>query len=597
MNNNEYWKNVIDYCRKNIDQDDIYKYIFDVIDKKITASKYIIYICKRQLLWWYKWKNEQDFPFEYNSKQVKIACAFFQLQLVPETKKPYILPPYRKFMLSIIFGWYYKNNPSKMVTREIYDVEARKQGKSTFMCILALYVSIGALKDNFPAVFFCGVQKESSKILYDISSRLITINPAIRSLFIKNNSVNILSKNQGIIRKLSFEKGQIEGQNPTLGILTEFHLHPDLRMQESLTTAVNESRINQLIVYDTTKGVNLNLPWYSFEIRYKKFLEYQIANPQKLTDNYDIALFAYELDVDDYDNWKNPELWIKANPNMNLTISLESLKAEFNKIDSRVQEIEFQTKRLGMAVNQANAYFDLMELLESDKKNENIYKEYFIDSDKYKNLKCIIGVDLSMTTDTTAVVEQYDIPQDDGESIWLFKHKGFIPSKTALEKETKDRVPYQDWQRKGWVNIIEGNVIDYNIVADYISTITKNCNVALLGYDRWNFSFIQKTILEKSILSEKQLVDTKQNVYLTPAFREFERKLKLKKVCFCGNEMLINHFLNISMKPKNNDYLYPEKVSQNERIDGAIASMTAAANRKDVDSKNSNYEYYFIDQK
>lgn len=61
-----------------------------------------------------------------------MAYVFFEVQIIPESGKPYILAPYRAFMLSVIIGLRYKNDPEKLITREVMDTEARKNGKSTF---------------------------------------------------------------------------------------------------------------------------------------------------------------------------------------------------------------------------------------------------------------------------------------------------------------------------------------------------------------------------------------------------------------------------------------------------------------------------------
>lgn len=160
----------------------------------------------------------------------------------------------------------------------------------------------GFLGDFLPKVFICGPGDTSSKILYELASNLITRNPILKNEFLKVNRDVIQHNQGGQCFKLPFEKNRIEGQNPTLGILTEFHLHPDNRMQESLRTAVNMSRKNQLIVYDTTKGQDIDVPYFQQEQTFKKFLDAQIEKPDELVPNYHIFLFCAELDLEQYDN-------------------------------------------------------------------------------------------------------------------------------------------------------------------------------------------------------------------------------------------------------------------------------------------------------
>lgn len=594
-NNIEYWKK-IDIFYKNFSSDDKgLNFAIDVHFNKIKTCKFLKFACSRHIIFYYRWKNEKDFPFFYDEENVKIAYAFFQIQIIPEKRTPYILSPYRFFTISGLLGWRYKNDPEKILAREFFDMAARKQGKSTFHSILALWICLGALSDFEPRIFISGPQKESSAILYNICNQLISNNKILRKEFIKNNSITIISKQKGIIKKLAFEKTGIEGQNPTLGILTEFHLHPTNEMQESFKSAINKSRKNQLIIYDTTKGNNLNSPCFEFEKNYKFFLENQINNPQTITENADIFLVVAELDSTDFDNWRDPSIWYKSNPNLDITIDLNDLISEYQKIgDSKSAETEFKTKRLGIWVNQANAYFDLNDLLESDSKTQKEYESYFIDSEKYLNLNCIIGLDLSNNNDTTSVSCVFEIPQEDDDPIWIIKNKCFIPNEIAMQKEIKDRVPYSEWKLKNWVHFTNGKIIDYNEVANYIGEVSKNFQVSFLGFDKWQFHFIRDKILNKTFLSDDEIIEVKQNSYLTPAWKEFERKLKKGKIHFCNNKMLMNHFLNVSLSQNNkgvHDLLYCSKISTNDRIDAAIASISACYlfPKNNIISDNENF--------
>lgn len=587
----DYWTKIYRFFKSYKTSDMGIQYAIDVvIHKKYTTSKYVFKACQRHLLFLYKTIHDTSFKFIYAYKQVLIAYAFFKLQIIPESKKPYILAPYRAFMLSVIIGLRFKNKPEKIITQEIMDTEARKNGKSTFHAILANFVSAGFLGDGLPQIFIIGAGEKSSKILFKLCQNLIAYNPLMRNEFIKNNRDLIKHRDGGEIVKLPFEKSSIEGQNPTLVILTEFHLHPNNSMQESARTSFNESRNNQLIIYDTTKGQNMNYPYYDLEKTFKQFLDEQINNPEKLVDNWNIFLFCAELDFDLYEDWQNPKNWSMANPNIGITLSLESMIKQYSMLINKLDLQDFKIKKIGMWINQSDAYFDLMHLLDSQEKNKSIYNEYFVETDKFKYLNCVLGLDLSNSKDTTALVETFEIEQPDNESIWVIKHLGFIPKATANEKIRIDKVPYFDWAKEGFLKIQEGDVVDYNSVSDEITNSCDENDVAKLAYDEWQFRFIKNKIIETSNLRDDDLIPIKQGVNLTPAIREFERKLLLKKIYIVGdNPMLIDHILNISMRPSKNinNNFYPEKVQLNSRIDGAIAMFTALQARYDVGSKSN----------
>lgn len=164
-----------------------------------------------------------------------------------------------------------------------------------------LAVSLGLLGDGMPQAYICGPQKDTSKIPYDTAKKYIQKSPALQPYFQKYNTLRITSKEGGEIRHLPFEKSAIEGKNPSLIILTEYHLHHDDTMQESAVTSRNTSRLNQLLVYDTTKGHEIESVCFRRERSYKKYLEEQILNPSELHKNASIFLFCAELDYEEYE--------------------------------------------------------------------------------------------------------------------------------------------------------------------------------------------------------------------------------------------------------------------------------------------------------
>lgn len=581
------WKKINDWYKNFETSDQGIKYAWEVLyTEKYIVSNYVYKACQRHLMFFYHFiNNPEEFPFVYDFKAVKIAYAFFKIQIIPESRKQYILADYRAFMLSVIIGWRFKDNPKRLITQEVFDIEARKNGKSTFYAIFNLYVLCGFLYDGLPQNYIIGAGEKSSKILYKLSANLINANPIMKKEFKKNNRDVIMSYVGGECVKTAFEKSAIEGQNPSLGILTEYHLHPDNRMQESLRTAINESRLNQLIIYDTTKGQNIDFPCFNLEKEFKFFLDEQIKNPNKVIDNYNIFLFCAELDYDKYSEWDNPKWWAQANPNLGITLKLENIVKQFKMLKSKMDLIDFKVKKIGMWLNQSDAYFEFGDIQKTQEKNENLYKEFFVNSEKYKDLNCILGLDLSNTQDTTALVATFEIPQEDNESVWIIKHLGFIPNHIANEKERIDKVPYFEWKEKGYLKFCNGSVIDYKFVTKNIKDFEMKYQVKKLAYDVWQFRFIKNFILDETFLNEDDLIPVKQGVNLTPSIREFERKLLLRKIYIAdNNEMLISHILNIAMKPSKNinNNFYPEKVNFNSRIDGAIATFTALYERSNV---------------
>lgn len=594
MNSNNdvknYWLKIFDYFKQinYNDFDDATKYAFDVvINKKYLTSKMIKFACQRHLLFLYKQEHEPDFNFFYDKTSLAKIISFASKIIVPEINKPFIFPPFRKFMAGFVFGWVYKSDPTSFITGEIFDVEARKQWKSSFWSMIMLAVCRGLLKEGNPRVFICGPQKATSKIPYEIAQNYLIKSAKLRKNFIKYNTIQIRSKNQGVVKHLAFEKSALEGQNPSMIILTEYHLHKDDTMQESAKSSKNLSRKNQIIVYDTTKGHNIESVCYVREQDYKKFLKEQIENPFKVHNNFDIFLWAAELDAEDYENWQDDSLWVKANPGLGISVSLQDLKSEYNKITDTSAEIEFKVKRLGMWVGKATAYFKISDILNSNDATRDIVAPYV--ANNFAGLNSVMGIDLASVGDTTSIALCFEIPQPDGESILVFKTMGFIPENNIAIKEKQDGAPYRDWAKKEFIYPTPGNVIDYDKIKELIFTWKNNFHVIMVGYDAWQFEVIRQYLIKNNIFYDTDLKPVKQGISLTPILKIFERKLKLKKLHFLDNAYLIDHLTNVSVKQTNsiNENVLIQKVSPTKRIDAFVSCLTALSVRWQVDP---NYE-------
>lgn len=577
----QYWQNVLNWARNAPKIDFVTQYAINALQNDFVASVAVKMACCRHLLFLYRSNFEPDFPFFFKTDTLDRLIAFSNSIIIPETRKPFVFTDFRKFIAGFVFGWVYKDEPDKLITNEVFDVEARKQWKSSFWAMIALATTRGLLGIGKQEIYFCGPHKASSKIPYDIALNYIKASKKLQKKFSVYNSLRIVSKKEGIIKALPFDKAGLEGQNPSLVILTEYHLHKDDTMQESAKSSNNLSRKNQLIVYDTTKGNNINSVCYHREKDYKNFLAEQIMTPESLHPNFNIFIFCAELDEDDYDNWQDTKLWAKANPGLNVTVSLEALVSEFNAITNAQAEAEFKAKRLGMWTSAAYAYFSIDQITESLEHCQPIV-ENFLKNNSLKNLNALVGLDLSSNIDTTALVIHWEIPIENNKSIYVFAGHGFIPETSIIKKEVSDKARYRNWVNKGYFTITPGKVIDYEHIVKKLSEWNKDFKIDKILHDSWQKHSIKQYITGSNLFNNVDIVEVKQGVYLTPFFRLFEQKLMNKEIYFMDfNEMLISQMLNVNVKSttSGSETLFIKKLSTNSRIDSFIACLNALSER------------------
>ncbi|MFV8469451.1 terminase TerL endonuclease subunit [Mycoplasma sp. Sp48II] len=598
---NPYWKKVEREVEKWDYQqlDEPTQYAYNVVyrqnndPKKILTSKMVFFQAARHLLFLYRQKHDPAFELVYTSKYYDAIISYANKIIIPQISKPFIFTDFRKFMCGFIWGWVFKDEQDHFLTNEVFDIEARKQWKSSFWAMIALCVSMGLLLDGNPEIYFAGPTRDSSRIPYEIALNYIYKSPKIAKNYQKANTIQILSKKRGRIKAIAFDTAALEGKNPSMVILTEYHLHKDDTMQKSAKYAKNTSRKNLMLVYDTTKGTKTDSVCYSREQAYKTFLEQQIRDPHTLHDNANIFLFCAELDEEDYENWQDSSLWKKANPGLDVTVSLKDLQTEFSQITSNSQETEFKIKRLGMWVNNASSYFNLFDILENQQTNAQIVRPYI--ENNFQDLKPLMGLDLSSIHDVTAVVQHWEIPQEDGDSIWVFKGMGFLPDSNIQRKEDIDHVPYREWASKNWLKLTKGDVVDYSELKSYIKLWKNLFYDTILLYDNWCFNIVKRYLLDENIFRSDELISVKQGVYLTPVFKELDRKIRLRKIYIIDdNEMLINHLLNVSIKETSTGNYFIKKISQYRRIDLAMALLNSVAYRYQFNEQKEQTSYYTI---
>jgi phage terminase large subunit-like protein len=102
---------------------------------------------------------------------------------------------------------------------------------------------------------------------------------------------------------------------------------------------------------------------------------------------------------------------------------------------------------------------------------------------------------------------------------------------------------------------------------------------------------IKRYLLNKNLFVEDDIEAVPQGIRLSPIFKEFERKLLLNKVCFAGNQMLIRHMTNISIKEMNgtSNNIQIRKLSEKSRIDGFMAMLFAASLLVDFSDRKNDY--------
>ena len=154
------------------------------------------------------------------------------------------------------------------------------------------------------------------------------------------------------------------------------------------------------------------------------------------------------------DDWLDPKVWAKANPNLDVTVSSEYIATEAQRaVQSPAYQNTFRRLHLNQWTQQESRWLDMRAW---DACNATL--------PDLTGRICYAGLDLASTTDIAALVLVFP-PEAEDEPTWLLPFF-WIPQENLVERSRSDRVPYDAWLRDGLVYATPGTVIDYDAILE-----------------------------------------------------------------------------------------------------------------------------------
>ena len=153
-----------------------------------------------------------------------------------------------------------------------------------------------------------------------------------------------------------------------------------------------------------------------------------------------------------------PQVWRKANPSFGLSVKEDDLARKAEKaIALPGAQNAFRRMHLNEWTEQAERWIDIAAWDACDGP---------VDLEQLRGRTCFGGLDLSTTTDVTALAWVFPPEQDDG--LWHVLSRYFVPEENLRKRAERDRVPYDLWTRQGFIEATPGNVVDYGAIEQRI---------------------------------------------------------------------------------------------------------------------------------
>jgi phage terminase large subunit-like protein len=185
-----------------------------------------------------------------------------------------------------------------------------------------------------------------------------------------------------------------------------------------------------------------------------------------------------------------------------------------------------------------------------------------------KGRRCYVGMDLSSTKDLTALVAVF--PDKDGFDVLA---QFFVPHDSLLERATRDRVPYTEWAKQGFLVPTPGNVVDYEYIRQTVKDWAAEFAIQEIAFDPWNATDLVTRLSEQDGFT---CVPMRQGfTSLSAPTKALEKAVLGRTLRHDGHPVLRWCVSNVSVETDATGNLKPSKKVSTERIDGVVALIMA----------------------
>ena len=186
----------------------------------------------------------------------------------------------------------------------------------------------------------------------------------------------------------------------------------------------------------------------------------------------DIHTSIWWYKLDSVDEVGNPDMWLKANPNLGKTVSYETYQLEVDRAENApATRNDTLAKRFGIPCEGYTYYFTYEETLPHRKRD-------------YWGMPCALGADLSQGDDFCSFTFMFPL-RDGGFGI---KTRNYISSTTLMKLPSALRLKYDQFMKEGSLIVLEGTILDMMEVYEDLDNHISHCeyDVRCFGYDPYN---------------------------------------------------------------------------------------------------------------
>jgi phage terminase large subunit-like protein len=276
-------------------------------------------------------------------------------------------------------------------------------------------------------------------------------------------------------------------------------------------------------------------------------------------------------DLAKIDIW-DEKLWYLCNPSLGKHLKLRTLRIEARDAKlSEAGEKLFRWLRLNQWISVKAVSWLSLTLYDKCQWGPSKKSEREAWLQQLRGKLCYGGVDLSTSRDLTAFVLLFP-PQEGLETAVLVPYI-WRPGGTVAEAEKRDHVPYQDWERAGFLRLCEGNTINYDDVETTIREASELYDLRMVGFD----PYLSRTITQR-LTPYVTVMEIPQDLKnMSPAMKEIDTMMEKRQLLHIHNSCFRWTFGNVRCYADGNGNIKPLKNKSAGRIDPTVASIIVVA--------------------
>lgn len=491
----------------------------------------------------------------YDKKKADRAVTFIENLCHTKGKwagTPFWLLPWQEQLIRDIFG-IVKPDGNRQFRTAFVEI-CKKVGKSELAAAIALYLLYA---DNEPSaeVYGAAADRQQASIVFDVAKQMVEMSPALmkRSKLMGATKRIVNYGNAGYYQVLSAEVGGKHGFSVSGLVFDEIHTQPNRQLYDVLTKGSSDARQNPLHFIITTAGNDRHSIAYELHTKAVDILEGRRVDP---------TFYPVVYGLKDDEDWEDEANWYKVNPSLGYTVDVERLRDAYREAKQNpADEITFKWLRCNMWVSSTVAWIPDAIYMRGNEP---------INMASLEGRDCYAGLDLSSTGDITALVLIFP-PRDEDEKFVLLPYF-WIPEETIPRRVKANSVPYDIWEKQGYIMSTEGNVIHYDFIEKFIMDLSEKYHILEIAVDRWNATHVIQNLEDNGLT----MVPFGQGfASMSAPTKEFYRLLMEGKIIHGGHPVMRWMAGNVVVDTDPAGNIKVTKAKLKEKIDGIVAAIMA----------------------